>query len=264
MLTRAVGTSQTDEDPPGESSLTSKGTLTDPPASRRCDRQAIHNDEFLTVTETSMSDEPQQVPIPQPFHSVYLDGPFERCVDCECDLLGDETPYTIVKHVVGTEPVFEMAICLDCAAKLRAQYSEETQRRLNEFLQNAAMQRLINAALPPASEPPATESSADETPETPPFTWEDGIAECFACGKPRSACRRYELAAVCLQTNLIVQPPTDIGFMTPFLLCDDCNSQVSKLISKQTRDAWDRFMEDHFDGPPGIELDSPRMDPVLI
>ncbi len=195
-----------------------------------------------------MSIDPQQVPIPQPFQSIYLEGLFTHCVDCECDLLDSNIPYTVVKHVVGQEPVFEMALCLECAANLRSQYSVETQQRLNEFLEQAQRR-----------EPSPVPDDQDDD-----FTWEDGIAACFSCGKPRQDCRRYELAGVCLNEDLLVQAPTDLGFTTPFLLCDDCNEQISKLISRQTRDAWDRFMEDHFDSPPGIELDSPRFDPILI
>ena len=48
------------------------------------------------------------------------------------------------------------------------------------------------------------------------------------------------------------------------MMCEDCNSALSEQISKQTRDSWDRFVEDHFNGPPGIELDSPSQHPVLI
>ncbi|MFK7817674.1 MAG: hypothetical protein AB8G99_03060, partial [Planctomycetaceae bacterium] len=50
----------------------------------------------------------------------------------------------------------------------------------------------------------------------------------------------------------------------PAIVCEGCEKELSNLTSKETRDRWDRFVEENFDGPPGIEMDSPHTQPILI
>ncbi|MEZ5943668.1 MAG: hypothetical protein R3C18_19915 [Planctomycetaceae bacterium] len=181
----------------------------------------------------------RQVPIPKPFHSVYLEDLFEKCTGCECDLLGEQVPYAVAKHFVVKEPVFEAALCLTCVASMQ---SQETQERITAFVQS------LKRDLP-----------EDFDPET--YTWEDGLKACLLCAKLREDCRRYQTLGVCMQAELLVAAPPS---PSPYMICEDCNEQMSKLLSKQTKDNWDRFMERITDDPPTIELDSPRFDPVFM
>jgi hypothetical protein len=48
------------------------------------------------------------------------------------------------------------------------------------------------------------------------------------------------------------------------MICDKCEQSMAGLVSKKTRDAWDRFIEEHFDGPPGVESDLPSSYPVAF
>lgn len=187
--------------------------------------------------------------IPPDFQSVYLSGPFRRCIDCEAELLDAGDVYAVIKAFVGRETIFEMAICARCSARLAESYSAQSK---------AAFEAAIRAWRAPSAEPDAA----------PP---DDGgivlgrleqLERCSACDRPRAACRRYSIVGTFLGRALV--SPTRTPFRLPLLICDDCNGQMTANISQQTRDAWDRFVEEHFDGPPGIELDSPRLDPILI
>lgn len=181
--------------------------------------------------------EPYPIAIPRLFHSVQHDGLFQQCYGCERDLLREQIPYAVAKHIVVAEPVFEMAVCLQCVSSLQ---SQETQQRISAFLASLNLQR-------------------DFDPQT--YTWEDGLRACLICRKVRELCRRYQILGVCLSRELLVgAPPAP----SPYLICDECNAQLSELLSKETKDNWDRFLELHSDDPPGIELDSPRFDPVFV
>jgi hypothetical protein len=44
---------------------------------------------------------------------------------------------------------------------------------------------------------------------------------------------------------------------SPLMICQKCEGTLGELVSQQTRDTWDRFVEEHFDSPPGVGVDSP-------
>ena len=79
--------------------------------------------------------------------------------------------------------------------------------------------------------------------------------QCLICGIERSRCHRYSLAGLCRQNEIVAQI-TPVN-RTPLMVCEECELGMADLISEQTRDSWDRFVEEHFDGPPGVEVDSP-------
>ena len=73
------------------------------------------------------------IEIPKQFHSLYHEGPFPKCVDCECDLLNEPTQYFIERVFRGKEPICEMAMCLDCREKIAEELSEESMVKMKMF-----------------------------------------------------------------------------------------------------------------------------------
>lgn len=197
----------------------------------------------------------QRESIPRDFYSEYTELPFARCIDCDCSLFESDTLYTVIKHIVGKEIVFEMAICMQCAARMREQYSRETSQNIQAYIEEKLREKLIRTL-------ENIEDLSDDEEET--FTVDDGLGHCAFCEKPRPACHRYEIVGIFLADEIILDSGQGISFSSPMMLCQECNSEVSKLISKQTRDMWDRFVEEHFDGPPGIEVDGPKVEPILF
>lgn len=188
--------------------------------------------------------------IPRVFYSEYLETPFVYCIDCERPFAESTGLYSVMKHYVGTETVFEMAICLECAAKQRQRYSVESMARIISFIGEATERNYerLAAAMEDGKEP----------------DWEAFTSECVFCWKNRSECHRYEIVGTFYLDQMIVQSMPDNGLRTPMMMCEDCNAELSKLLSKETRDSWDRFVEEHFDGPPGIEVDGPTMEPIFF
>ena len=187
--------------------------------------------------------------IPPDFQSVYLSGPFRECIDCEAELLEAGDVYAVIKAFVGRETVFEMALCARCSARLAESYSAQSKAAF----ESAIREWRTHPAEPVGSRPEDDGITLGRI---------EQLERCSACDRPRAACRRYSIVGTFLGRALV--SPTRTPFRLPLLICDECNGQMTANISRQTRDAWDRFVEEHFDGPPGIELDSPRIDPILI
>lgn len=183
----------------------------------------------------------RQARIPRIFYSEETDRPFENCIDCGGDLLLGELEYTVQKVIVRDEAVFEYAMCRPCAEKLRTELSEETQAAYQRFLYSSAdLSNRIGFVF-----------DADS------HEFDEWIEGCLVCHKPRTECYRYSLCGLLTGPSLILAE-------FPAIICDDCEKQLGELTSKKTRDRWDRFVEERFDGPPGIESDSPYTQPVLI
>ena len=175
------------------------------------------------------------------FYSEETDQPFRNCIDCDCELLLGDVPYTVQKVFVRDEAVFEYAMCATCAERLRAELSTETQLAYQQFLFSSAdLSNRIGLVREP------DEHELDE--------W---IESCMVCHKPRSECYRFSLCGLLTGAKILLSE-------FPAIVCDDCEKELSELTSKETRDRWDRFVEENFDGPPGVEMDSPYSQPILI
>ena len=195
--------------------------------------------------------------IPREFWSEYLERPFEACVQCESPLLSsDWTGYVIQKHVVAGETVFEMAMCVDCARRMKEELSEQSQQSINEFIRLAPERRRREAdarSIPVADQ---TGRSQEDILADHSWRWRDrAMSNCAICAKLQSECHRYSFGTACLSAGVLTGLPGSEDLGSPFLICDECESKVNECISEQTRDAWDRFVEDNFDGPPELSVD---------
>jgi hypothetical protein len=199
--------------------------------------------------------------VPRDFWSEYSEQPFETCVQCESRLYSDpRRGYIIQKHVVAGETVFEMAICVACAHQLHEEFSDESRRSLNEFVRQAPERRrreadsVSHAYLTPViGQVPAAQQ---ENLNKHRALWQErALSSCAICAKLRSECHRYSFGTACLANGMftVLPGPEDLG--SPFLICEDCELQLNECVSTQTRDAWDRFVEDNFDGPPELSVD---------
>ncbi|MEZ6067989.1 MAG: hypothetical protein R3B90_20265 [Planctomycetaceae bacterium] len=203
---------------------------------------------------------------PREFYSEYHEAPFPRCVDCDRDLPGSDEVYSVIKSYVAGETVFEMAICADCSMRLAESYSAKSRQafeaRIRDWKERQAAAR---AATDNENAPNREPVDADWSPADT-LRLEAGAVEnlkrCAGCGRSREECHRYAIIGAFWGDRLVSAPAAHVHL--PLLVCDHCNSQASENISQQTRDTWDRFVESHFDGPPGIELDMPKVDPVML
>jgi len=160
---------------------------------------------------------PKLEPIDPIFHSFLHDGPFEECLVCSCDLR--QTHYLVHKTWVGEEVIFEYAMCHSCAEDLQSEMSEESVARLSEFLE--------------------TQRRREGTYEV-----------CNYCEKPIGECKERSLNAACFGMEMDTRH-------YPLMICGECSLQVQEMLSQQTRDRRDRFIGEHFDCPPSMEIPLP-------
>jgi len=165
------------------------------------------------------------------FDSLETGKPFSHCCDCGCALV-DASMFVVNKSYVGEECVFEFALCFDCREKMHGQLSEESRVAMFDFMHD-------NIDMDARKENLGTESETDAY-----------LAECIACQKPRESASGYTLGALFTESELIKGP-------FPMLMCSTCEEALAETISDETRKMWDRFIADHFPGPPS-EIKLPK------
>src|SRR5690606_19560178 len=107
-------------------------------------------------------------------------------------------PYAIQKHFVADEAVFEMAMCMDCAARLQEQFSGESRQALQEQIRLAPerIRRQQEAEDDPQIELGAAEDLPAQLAQVEHrhrARLERAMAACALCGTPRTDCHSYSL-----------------------------------------------------------------------
>ncbi|MEJ6581686.1 MAG: hypothetical protein QNL33_12835 [Akkermansiaceae bacterium] len=176
--------------------------------------------------------------IPHLFHSLEHDEPFRKCLSCDGIFNEIAAPYTVTKVFRGPECVFEYAMCLPCRRKIAMEFSEESRQRITAFFEK-------NVHLEERSE----RLGESEQPA-------DWTNECATCRTPVSKLKNYSLACMGFGETMVFDP-------FPMMVCSDCEQKIQSKISKSTRDQWDKFILDHFEGPPADAL-KPDGIPVLV
>jgi hypothetical protein len=222
-------------------------------------------DQPLVAHKSMFSDNHQD--IPKLFYSAYSDEPFDKCVDCHRELT-DEVIYVVQKHFVADETVFEMAICFECNQDLNKRLSEESKNAIQQFLEERSSE--VQRKLPEAERSDDKEEDVDNDFDS----WFDSIEPvpeateflnaCAYCGMERDSCHRHAISGVFQGGSVIVHDMAEFNLHWPMLICEKCVEATNDLISEKTRDEWNRFVEHHFDGPPGLEVDWPTQQPVFM
>jgi len=150
-------------------------------------------------------------PIPQELHSFYEDRPFRICTRCGEGLQDFKNGYRVSKIYKGDEVIFEYALCTPCLHNIMEESSEESRQRLYDFQTS----RLRQVA---------------------------GFDECALCDRMEEASQiaEYGLVGICLGEAIVEANK----------ICGLCMEEMSELVSKKTRESWDRFVEENFPGVP--------------
>ncbi len=200
-------------------------------------------------------------PIPKLFHSAYSDEAFSHCLDCECELKLHETFYTVQKFVVAGETVFELAMCDGCRAQLYQRFSDESRATIQRFISDRRAETEESPHVVPMDTEAESHPTAISLTDVESL---DSLQACVLCHTPKAQLRRYALVGLFLGDEIFVMQAPPAPFPMPCLVCDACNSGLDGMLSQKTREEWNEFVEEHFPGPPGIELDSPRQTPLMV
>jgi len=166
----------------------------------------------MAETNPFQPDDPAEElpPVPEVLHSVFAEGPFEKCDVCGGALTDPGSFYHLQKTWKAGEVVFEIAVCATCMLKTMEEFSEESRENMMRFQQER-------------------------------YRPGEDLETCHFCGRSLGPGEEYELGAVCLGSRL-ARPPA--------AMCGDCSAKMQEDLSKKTKDSWGRFVEDNVPGVP--------------
>lgn len=183
---------------------------------------------------------PLFVPIPPIFHSLEKDGPFEKCINCDKSLL-EGTTYLIERAFKGTEPIIELAMCLECHDRLAEELSQQSRERMAAFMKERVDQKARNKQLSKSAHVDQVE------------LW---LSECLLTGMPMEDCQERQIYGLCLGDQMILD-------QLPFMISGAGIEEMTGLLSEQTKGWMRDFMDKNFGMPPEF-CDSPDYRPLLI
>lgn len=186
-----------------------------------------------------MDDSTPPIP-PGLFDSVEEDGPFPRCLRCRADFIETGRSYFISKEFARGDCVLEYAICEQCRDEVSVELSEESRQHVQRLLEEEVdwdqrFERIYGA----------TDISA----------W---LGNCLFCHSLPDDQRGYGISGLFLNGLPMPGP-------FPAMICGNCAERMQSVLSKKTRDFWDRFSKEYFPGPPAdlVDIPSPHM-PALF
>ena len=198
---------------------------------------------------------PKHCPIPAEFHSLELDGPFQKCLICHTELVSCGQ-YFVERVFRGTEPILEYAICGPCQTEMTSELSRDSLARMEEFFASIDTESRVNrlrGLLPATGEYEGLDDWDSDSKISDVEPW---FAECLVTKKKRSQCRGYQLIGSFSGNQL------ELGH-APFMLSSDVTEELSSLMSKTTRDRMGDFIGTYFGMPPEFQ-DNPSFWPALV
>ncbi len=181
------------------------------------------------------------IKIPSQFYSLYHEGMFPTCVDCNRNLLAGDCDYWIERVFRGAEPICEMAMCADCRQGISQELSQDSLMRINAFVEERFD---VEARYEASLAWPGNEIDR----------WLDS---CIITKKPAAECRNFQIAGLCRGKHLSID-------MLPIMISHEAIEEMQKLMSKKTRDRLGDMVQDYF-GMPSEFADGPgSYSPVLF
>lgn len=121
------------------------------------------------------------------------------------------------------EIVFEYAMCLACAEKMRETLSQESKQRVDGFFFSRYMSHAVRQ-------------------EDPNKQVEQQLEQCWFTGEQISELSEYHIVGLCRDNKMLSDQVMSMG-MTAL-------DQVQELLSPETKDELDRFIDDITGLPP--------------
>ncbi|MGB3467178.1 MAG: hypothetical protein WBA74_17990 [Cyclobacteriaceae bacterium] len=153
--------------------------------------------------------------IPEELYCFTTGKPFEKCSDCERSLLEPGVLYMVEKAIrqydgySAKDVIFECAICLGCAERIKDELSEESLSNMIRFYQEMMTE---------------SEHLSDE------YTFD----KCVVTGTPKEQLMTYQVNALCEGAYLSPLQP-------PYLISASVLDDMNEILSDSTRD----FLEDY-------------------
>lgn len=180
--------------------------------------------------------------IPQEFHSDLDQKPFCNCTFCGTNLREGEKTYMVEKSIKvnpnnGTKnTAFEYAICMACQQrKMEAMSVESVQNIQNYMMENFVMEEWEEQ----------TNSNQD------PFS------KCMVTGTPVEELEEYNIVGQFMGDKMVEG-------QFPILISPSIGEEIQELLSQQTKDEFDDFMDTITNVPPELKELFKTKRPVLV
>lgn len=170
--------------------------------------------------------------IPDKFKNTLENEIFRNCISCDKDLIESNEEYLIEKAIkrfpeLDTEEVvFEYAMCIECAERMRSTLSVESRQRVDSYFENRRGNIMSNLFQDYIKEDHSN--------------WGE---ECMISGENFKNLREYQIYAHCKGDQIVPQQGV-------FMISGAILEELSELLSEATRDELDRFIDDNFGLPP--------------
>jgi hypothetical protein len=187
-------------------------------------------------------EEPEGLPIPKVFLNSDTGAPLSHCIQCDYNVLEGDRHYMIEKifkkylTLETTQVLFEYAICSNCYEEMKKGLSQESMTNLSAYM----MTNTDFASL---------QQRMSEHPDDP----EAWLTHCMIKGSAVSDLTEYQVGASFKGDRLVT------NMMPPFMIGNVAMEEMNELLSKETKDEMDGFMDKNFGIPPEL-----RKDLVLI
>lgn len=181
-------------------------------------------------------------PVPKTFWSDLSGKPFDSCMLCEKYLLDDGTQYLVEKAIKTykgreiSDTIFEYAICMPCRDKMHKQISTDSKRKLNAYFEEKfdmqeRVKRFENGS-----------------------TLEDRLQYCLVREEEKTDGGEYQIFAFCDGKDIMLD-------VMPYMITGEAMDEIVGLLSAETIDEINGFMNEHFNGPPEFKeiLTGPRV-----
>jgi hypothetical protein len=180
--------------------------------------------------------------IPKEFHSDLDQKPFCNCTFCGTNLLEGEKTYMVEKSIKvnlnngAKNTAFEYAICMACQQrKMEAMSVESVQNIQNYMMENFVMEEWEEQ----------TNSNQD------PF------AKCLVTGTPVEELDEYNIVGQFVGNKMVEG-------QFPILISPSIGEEIQELLSQQTKDEFDDFMDTITNVPPELKELFKTKRPVLV
>ncbi len=187
-------------------------------------------------------EEQEGLPIPDIFLNSDTKGPLTNCIQCDHDLTLGERFYMIEKvfkrypQLESTQVLFEYAVCSECYERMREGLSKESMANLSAYMMTNTDFEAMQMRM-----------------QTYPNDPEKWLSHCMIKGMPKEELTEFQMGA-CFKGDRLVT-----NFMPPFMIGNVAMEEMNELLSKETKDEMDGFMDENFGIPPEL-----RKDLVLI
>jgi hypothetical protein len=179
------------------------------------------------------------IELPEIFNSDATNGPFEKCMNCERNLLKPPQHYIIEKAVKqykdykATDTIFEYAICLKCHGEFMGIYSEESLQKIQEYFKEHVDFEARHKVM--------RERYKDND-----FDSDEWLSNCIIKGTGKKQMSEYQVGCQCYGDQMVVMN-------MPFLIGDEAMDELSQLLSNKTIDKMDGFIDEFFGLPPDLK-----------